>query len=106
MFSGCYKIINIDLSSFQDTKNVNNMSYMFYGCKSLVSLPDISKWDTKNVNDMSYMFYGCNFLKFLGIFLVTQPSNIHLILVTFLVSHLEIPSKLFNELQRRNILNI
>ena len=50
MFCGCSNIINIDLSSFQDTKNINNMKYMFHWCNSLKSLPDISKWDTKNVN--------------------------------------------------------
>ena len=65
--------INIDLSSFQDTKNVNNMSFMFSFinnmsrifcfCKSLKSLPDISNWDTKNVNDMCYMFCCCKSLE-------------------------------------------
>ena len=63
MFCECYNIINIDLSSFQDTKNVNNMSYMFSWCNKLESLPDISQWDTKNVNNMSYMFDGCSSLK-------------------------------------------
>ena len=63
MFCGCPDIINIDLSSFQDTKNVNNMSYMFYGCVSLNNLPDISQWDTKNVNNMSYMFAYCDKLE-------------------------------------------
>ena len=62
MFCECYNIINIDLSSFQDTKNVNNMSDMFRYCNSLESLPDISNWDTKNVKDMSFMFSGCSSL--------------------------------------------
>ena len=63
MFCGCYNIINIDLSSFQDTKNVNNMSYMFAYCYELESLPDISQWDTKNVKDMNSMFAGCKKLE-------------------------------------------
>ena len=63
MFCGCNNIINIDLSSFQDTKNVNNMSCMFFGCKKLESLPDISRWDTKNVNNMIVMFRDCHKLE-------------------------------------------
>jgi len=63
MFVGCENIINIDLSSFQDTKNVNNMRDMFCGCNSLKTLPDISEWDTRNVTDMVGMFSGCNSLK-------------------------------------------
>ena len=34
MFSFCYSLISLDLSSF-NTINVNNMSYMFKDCKSL-----------------------------------------------------------------------
>ena len=63
MFCDCNNIINIDLSSFQDTKNVNDMSFMFFRCNSLESLPDISNWDTKNVNNMRYMFIGCDSLR-------------------------------------------
>jgi len=63
MFCECNNIIDIDLSSFQDTKNVNDMRHMFFCCESLEYLPDISKWDTKNVNDMSYMFCWCELLK-------------------------------------------
>ena len=63
MFFQCNNIINIDLSSFQDTKNVKDMSYMFCWCEKLESLPDISQWDTKNVNNMSWMFAGCNELE-------------------------------------------
>ena len=32
MFSGCEKLNDLNLSSF-DTKKVNNMSFMFSGCK-------------------------------------------------------------------------
>ena len=37
LFYYCYKIINIDLSSF-DTKNVTDMSLMFAGCNSLENI--------------------------------------------------------------------
>ena len=47
MFSDCYNIINLDLSSF-DTKNVIDMSYMFYKCYNMTNL-DLSSFDTKNV---------------------------------------------------------
>ena len=63
MFCNCKNIINIDLSSFQDTKNVYKMSYMFSGCESLKSLPDISKWDTTKVNNMIGLFSGCETLE-------------------------------------------
>ena len=63
MFCNCYNIINIDLSSFQDTKNVKDMSHMFSWCYSLESVPAISNWDTENVKDMSDMFCACNSLK-------------------------------------------
>ena len=34
IFSGCSKLTNIDLSSF-DTKNVTNMDGMFFDCPNL-----------------------------------------------------------------------
>ena len=37
MFSCCFNITNLDLSSF-DTKNVTDMSYMFYNCNKLTNL--------------------------------------------------------------------
>ena len=77
MFYNCNNIININLSSFQDTKNVNNMSWMFGRCKSLESLPDISKWNTSNVNDMSYMFSYCESLKSLPDISKWNTSNVN-----------------------------
>ena len=57
MFSECYCLPTLDLSSFI-TSNVTDMSYMFYECRRLTTL-DISNFDTSNVYDMNYMFNGC-----------------------------------------------
>ena len=37
MFSHCYKLSELNLSSF-NTNNVTNMSYIFYYCKNLSEL--------------------------------------------------------------------
>jgi len=60
MFSFCSSLNSIDLSSF-DTTNVIDMSYMFSGCSSLESI-NLSSFNTTNVKDMSYMFSGCSSL--------------------------------------------
>ena len=88
MFSMCYNLKKIDLSSFDfmNIKNINlmfynceklesiilpkstfnnleNLSGLFYGCSSLITLPnEISEFNTKNVIDMSNIFYGCHSL--------------------------------------------
>ena len=60
VFSGCDKIIEIDLSKFE-TSNIRMMNAMFQGCTSLtsLSLPNI---DTSNVTNMGGIFNGCNSL--------------------------------------------
>ena len=65
MFSGCYSLKSIDLSSF-DTTNVNDMRFMFYQCFSLKSI-DLSSFNTRNVAEMNYMFYGCQSLESIDI---------------------------------------
>ena len=99
MFCNCYNIINIDLSSFQDTKNVNNMSYMFYYCNKLESLPDISEWDTKNVNDMSFMFDFCNSLQSLPDISKWDTKNVNNIDYIFVYSESlkKIPKKFIKD---------
>lgn len=57
MFSGCNKLLSLDLSNF-DTSNVTSMASMFNNCASLTSL-NISNFDTSNVTDMSNMFKRC-----------------------------------------------
>ena len=37
MFSGCYSLLNLDLSNFS-TENVTNMALMFQGCSSLINI--------------------------------------------------------------------
>ena len=55
-----YKGTSIDnLITYNDTSNVNDMSYMFYGCNSLTSIPQLN---TSNVTNMSSMFYICGSL--------------------------------------------
>ena len=86
MFSGCDKIKDLNLSSF-NTKNVTNMSYMFssmyitnlnlsfFFTKNVTDMKgmffkswkltnlNLSSFDTKNVTDMSLMFYDCPSIK-------------------------------------------
>ena len=65
MFSGCYSLISIDLSSVNSSK-VNNMSYMFRECKNLMT-GNFTSFDTSKVIYMKAMFYGCNSLKSLDL---------------------------------------
>ena len=59
MFSECWNLTTLDVSSFE-TLNVTDMSGMFFSCWILTSL-DLSNFDTSNVTDMSGMFEGCSF---------------------------------------------
>jgi len=65
MFYNCYKIIEIDCTSF-DTSKVMNMSRMFMSCNGLTSL-DISNFGTSKVLDMKQMFYGLSDLTSLDV---------------------------------------
>ena len=58
MFSGCYKLTSLDVSSF-NTSNVTNMGSVFSSCGGLTSLT-LSNFDTSNVTSMYYMFNGCS----------------------------------------------
>ncbi len=57
MFSNCYALTTLDVSSF-DTSNVTDMRGMFIYCKALTSL-NLSNFDTSNVTNMGQMFYYC-----------------------------------------------
>ena len=61
MFSGCYNLINIDLSSF-DTKNVSDMKFMFYNSYNLKNI-NLSSFNTQNVKNMKSMFSYCKNLR-------------------------------------------
>ena len=65
MFSGCKKLAELDLSTF-NTEKVTNMNSLFDGCASLEDL-DLSSFNTANVTDMGYMFSGCTWLKTLNL---------------------------------------
>ena len=58
MFSGCSKLINLDVSNF-DTSSVTDMMNMFENSSSLTSL-DVSKFYTSAVTDMRGMFSFCS----------------------------------------------
>ena len=65
MFSGCSKLIQLDLSNF-DTKRVTNMASLFNNCQALAQL-DISNFDTTQVTEMGAMFTYCLSLKTLDL---------------------------------------
>ena len=54
MFTSCYNLLDLDLSSF-DTSKVTNMGGLFMGCSSLTEL-DLSNFKTSNVTIMGAMF--------------------------------------------------
>ena len=60
MFSGCNKLTNLNLSSF-DTSQVTDMSYMFSRCSSLTNI-DVSSFNTSQVTSMYNMFFNCSSL--------------------------------------------
>ena len=65
MFSNCYGLSSLDLSSF-DTGNVTNMSKMFSNCSGLTSL-DLSGWTNTKVTNMKRMFGDCTSLSNLDV---------------------------------------
>ena len=60
MFSNCFDLTSLDLSSF-NTSNVTSMESMFNNCQSLTSL-ELTHFNTSNVTNMYNMFYGCTSL--------------------------------------------
>ena len=65
MFSGCYALTSLDLSSF-NTSAVTNMNGMFSMCQALTQL-DLSSFNTSNVKDFNGMFMFCNKLKMIDV---------------------------------------
>ena len=57
MFSLCFVLTSLDLSSF-DTSSVTDMSFMFSPSPQLTSL-NVSSFNTSNVTNMNAMFSGC-----------------------------------------------
>ena len=60
MFSYCFKLTSLDLSTF-NTSKVTNMRSMFNQSWQLRSL-DLSSFNTSKVTNMMYMFGGCTHL--------------------------------------------
>ncbi|MBQ9556054.1 MAG: BspA family leucine-rich repeat surface protein, partial [Muribaculaceae bacterium] len=60
MFSHCWQLTSLDLSTF-NTSKVTNMRSMFYQSWQLRSL-DLSSFNTSKMTNMMYMFEGCTHL--------------------------------------------
>ena len=90
MFSGCNKIIEIDLSKFY-TLNVTSMNNMFNGCSSLISL-NLSNINTSEVTMMKAMFCEC-------------PSLISLDLSSFDTSKVSVIAGMFAEFPNLEYVN-
>ena len=64
MFNGLMNLIKIDLSNFDNTSSVEDMSYLFEHCEALTSI-DLYYFDTSSVTNMNYMFSHCDKIKFI-----------------------------------------
>ena len=73
LFSGCEKLVSINLSNF-DTSSVQDISYMFSGCTSLNSFY-IPNFITSLVTNMEGMFQNCYSLNLLNISNFDTSSN-------------------------------
>ncbi len=58
MFSRCYNLTKLDISTF-NTENVTDMGFMFDYCSSIRIL-DVSSFNTAKVSNMGYMFARCH----------------------------------------------
>lgn len=65
MFSCCFNVKNLDLSTIPQI-DVTNTSSMFLNCRSLLSI-NLSPHAFSRVTDASYMFSGCSSLNLLDI---------------------------------------
>ena len=84
MFSNCYYLTSIDISSF-NTSHVATMAYMF-SCCSRLNLIDVSNFDTSQVATMSYMFSGCTRLNLI-MYLILILRKLQLCLICLVVVH-------------------
>ena len=91
MFTSCYGLTSIDVSSF-DTGNLKKAEAMFYYCKGLsgtfgkngTAIKIGDKFTTANVTNMGYMFSGC-------------PGLTVIDLTSFDTSHVTDMSSMFSE---------
>lgn len=61
-----------DIISYNDTENVEDMSYMFQNCTNLTSVPNLN---TSNVTTMQSMFYGCSSITSIPSFNTSNVTN-------------------------------
>ena len=66
LFSGCYSLTSIDLSSF-NTSLIKSMNGIFFSCRGLKYL-NLSNFSTKQVISISYIFCNCESLIYLNLF--------------------------------------
>jgi surface protein len=73
-FSG---ITTLDMSNFDTTGNVTDMSSMFTGCGKLTNLSNLDKLDTHSCTTMIMMFYNCSSLENLNVsnFITSNVTN-------------------------------
>ena len=76
MFSNCYNLKSLNLSSF-DTSNVVSMNDMFASCRSLTSL-DLSSFDTSNTTTFVQMFSYCEGLTNLNVSSFNTEKALHM----------------------------
>ena len=77
MFSGCDALTSLNLSSFTDTRKVQNISSMFNNCRKVSEL-DLSKFSTASVTSANSLFAYCYALKKLKVgsgFTFSSMSN-------------------------------
>ena len=63
MFSGCYKLQNLDSLRNWDVSNVKDMNGMFSDCGNLQNIDGLVNWNVSNVENMEYMFSNCKSLQ-------------------------------------------
>ena len=61
MFYACYKLTELDLSSF-DTSSTYDIKLMFAWCKKLTTIYISDKWNIDSVKYSDDMFEGCHSL--------------------------------------------
>ena len=58
IFTRCFELENLDLTSF-DTSNVTNMQDMFNQCRNIKEIKGLNKFNTSKVTNMGLMFQFC-----------------------------------------------
>jgi surface protein len=76
MFKECYSLTSLNLSNFNTTL-VTNMKYMFFSCNKLTSL-NLSNFRAKSLIDIDYIFYDCKNLEYINMYHFYEGKISHL----------------------------